>query len=234
MNRFDTTRWSLVLQARGDPQQAHTALETLCRIYRPPALAYVRSRGYAPDAADDLVQAFFVRFLDQSWHAGADPDRGRFRAYLLTMLKRYLMSSEIEARAVKRGGGMRIDSLDDDSDPALAVGDDSPERVFEQAWAMTVLGRALKHLRDEAEQSGKRELFDALREFLVERPDNADYARVAEQLGLRRNTLAVAVHRMRHRLQELIQSELADTAAGAGELDAELRELRGALGIKMV
>jgi len=194
----------------------------------------VRSRGYAPDAADDLVQAFFVRFLDQSWHAGADPDRGRFRAYLLTMLKRYLMNSEIEARAIKRGGGMRIDSLDDDSDPALAVVDDSPERVFEQAWAMTVLGRALKHLRDEAEQCGKRELFDALREFLVERPDNADYARVAEQLGLRRNTLAVAVHRMRHRLQELIQSELADTAAGAGELDAELRELRGALGIKMV
>lgn len=231
MDRFDTTRWSLVLQARGDTQQARAALEVLCRIYRPPALAYVRSRGYSPDVAEDMVQAFFERFLDQSLHAGAKPDRGRFRAYLLTMLKRYLISRDIEAHAIKRGGGIRIDALDDDAGLAVAS-DDGPERVFERAWALTVLGRALKRLREEADQSGKRDLFDALRVFLVERPDEADYARVAARLGLRRNTLAVAVHRLRHRLQELIGAELADTTADAGDLDAELRDLRAALGVE--
>ncbi|HEY0180706.1 MAG TPA: sigma-70 family RNA polymerase sigma factor [Dokdonella sp.] len=227
MSRFDTTRWSLVVQARGDTPHARTALDALCRAYRPAVLAYVRSRGYASDAAEDLAQAFFLRFLDQAWHAGADRERGRFRAYLLTMLKRHLISSEVEARAQKRGGGSRFESLDDDA--GTNCDDDAPERNFERAWAITVLGRALARLRGEADEAGKRELFDALREFLVERPDEADYARAAEKLGLRRNTLAVAVHRMRHRLRELIEHELADTTSAETDLEAELRDLRDAL-----
>ncbi len=231
MSRFDTTRWSIVLQARGDAQHARTALEALCRIYRPPVLTYVRSRGYPPDVAEDLVQAFFLRFLDQSWHDGADRERGRFRTYLLTILKRYLISSDVASHAIKRGGTVRIDSLDEEAGVAPAPEGEGPEQAFERAWAVTVLGRALTQLRDEAEHVGKRDLFDALREFLVERPDEAEYARVAERLGLRRNTLAVAVHRMRHRLGELVRQELAETTSADASLEQELHELRGALGI---
>ena len=167
MSRFDTTRWSLVLQARGDAPQARTALETLCRAYRPAVVAYVRHRGYANDAADDLVQAFFLRFIDQSWHAGADRERGRFRTYLLTMLKRHLGASEVEAAALKRGGGVRIDSIDATAEDDNPDGDD-PERHFERAWAMTVLAHAFARLREEAERAGKLELFETLREFVLE------------------------------------------------------------------
>ncbi|MGH8112022.1 MAG: hypothetical protein ACREPF_07330 [Rhodanobacteraceae bacterium] len=79
MGRFETTRWSVVLQARGDPAASCRALELLCRTYRPPILAFVRSRGYRPDVAEDLTQAFFARFLERALHASADPGRGRFR-----------------------------------------------------------------------------------------------------------------------------------------------------------
>ena len=228
MSRFDTTRWSLVLRARGDAPQARTALEALCRAYRPAVITYVRGRGYANDAAEDLVQAFFLRFIDQSWHAGADRERGRFRTYLLTMLKRHLGASAVEAGALKRGGGLRIDPIETAEDPAARDGDD-PERHFERAWAMTVLAHAFARLREEAERAGKLALFETLREFVLERPDEADYARAAQQLGLRRNTLAVAVHRMRHRLRALIETELAETAASEPDLEAELRDLRDAL-----
>ena len=228
MSRFDTTRWSLVLQARGDEPQARMALEALCRTYRPAAIAYVRHRGYGNDAADDLVQAFFLRFIDQSWHAGADRERGRFRTYLLTMLKRHLGASAVEAGALKRGGDVHIDSLDAATD-IDARDDDDPERHFERTWAMTVLAHAFARLREEAEHTGKLDLFETLREFVLERPDDAEYAHAAEQLGLRRNTLAVAVHRMRHRLRALVEAELADTAASAADLDAELDDLRSAL-----
>jgi RNA polymerase sigma factor (sigma-70 family) len=230
LSRFDTTRWSLVLKAREDAPHAHAALEALCRSYRPPVLAYVRSRGYAADVAEDLAQGFFERFLDHAWHATAERERGRFRAYLLTMLKRYLSSSEIEARAQKRGGGVRVESLEEVH--AASTDDETPEHTFERVWAITVLTRALARLREEAAAAGKRELFDALREFLVERPDEADYARAAEQLHLRRNTLAVAVHRLRARLRELIEDELAETTTAPNELEDELGDLRGALGIE--
>jgi len=218
------------MKAREDAPDARAALEALCRSYRPPVLAYVRSRGYAPEAAEDLVQGFFERFLDHAWHATAERERGRFRAYLLTMLKRYLSSSEIEAHARKRGGDVRIESLEETH--AAGSDEETPERTFERVWAITVLTHALARLREEATAAGKRELFEALREFLVERPDEADYARAAERLNLRRNTLAVAVHRLRARLRELIEDELAETTTAPNELDEELREMRSALGIE--
>ena len=218
------------MKAREDAPDARAALEALCRAYRPPVLAYVRNRGYAPEAAEDLVQGFFERFLDHAWHATAERERGRFRAYLLTMLKRYLSSSEIEAHTRKRGGDVRIESLEETH--AAGSDEETPERTFERVWAITVLTHALARLREEATAAGKRELFEALREFLVERPDEADYARAAERLNLRRNTLAVAVHRLRARLRELIEDELAETTTAPNELDEELREMRSALGIE--
>ncbi len=234
MNRFQTTRWSLVLAARSDSAESRLALNTLCRSYRSPVLAYVRGRGHSADAAEDLAQAFFTRFVEHAFHAHADPSRGRFRAFLLTALKNFLNDANDAARAAKRGGEVHMRSLS-----SLAGGDDSltaiedaetPERAFERAWAHSVLQTALNRLRDEAAEAGKSELFGHLREFLVERPDDVDYARVADELKLRRNTVAVAVHRLRHRLRTLVSEELAHTAADDSDLDQELEELRHSLG----
>lgn len=228
MGRFETTRWSVVLRARGEPGEARAALEQLCRTYRPPVLAFVRSRGYALDAAEDLTQAFFARFLERAWHSSADPERGRFRSFLLTALKRFLIDAGAEAAALKRGGGVRFHALDDEGDCEDAAGE-TPDTVFEREWARAVLNAAFARLRNEAEQAGKLALFDRLGEFLVERPDESEYAHAAEELQLRRNTLAVAVHRLRHRLRELVREELSEITASRAELDEELRTLRGSL-----
>jgi RNA polymerase sigma-70 factor (ECF subfamily) len=233
MSRFDTTRWSLVVRARGGAADARTALAVLCATYRPPVLAYIRSRGYGSDAAQDLTQAFFARFLEQAIHAAADPARGRFRAFLLTAIKRFLINAEEEAHAVKRGGRIHFESIDavaNGTASILPADEETPERAFERAWAVVVIEAALRRLRDEADAAGKRELFDQLRDFLTEAPDETDYARVAAALNLRRNTLAVAVHRMRHRLRELVREELQQTATDRPALETELRELRGAFG----
>lgn len=229
MGRFDTTRWSLVLRARGDAADARAALEILCRTYRPPVLAYVRSHVHARDSAEDLTQAFFTRFIERAWHAGADPERGRFRTFLLTALKRFLIDADAEAHALKRGGNIRFEALDDDVADALD-GAEAPDEVFEREWARVVLAAALQRLRAEAEDAGKLVLFERLGEFLTEPPDEADYARVAAELNLRRNTLAVAVHRLRHRLRDLVREELAETTSCRADMDAELRALREALG----
>ncbi|HET9483570.1 MAG TPA: sigma factor [Xanthomonadales bacterium] len=229
---FRTTSWSLVLNASGEGEAARSALEQLCHAYRPAVLAYVRLRGYGPNDAEDLTQGFFARMVEKEFHAAADPQRGRFRAFLLTLLKRHLINADITAARAKRGGGATHVSWEPDGaaaqvDPAA---DGDPERAFELAWAVTVVDRALARLRREAEAAGKLALFERLQDFLVELPDDADYARVAGEMGMRRNTLAVAVHRMRQRLRALICAELADTVEDPGQVDAELDSLRTAFG----
>jgi RNA polymerase sigma-70 factor (ECF subfamily) len=232
MARFETTHWSLVLRARDSSEETRAALESLCRIYRPPVLVYIRGRGHPPDAAEDLTQAFFARFLELAWHANADPARGRFRAFLLVALKRFLINADIESRAQKRGGGLHFESFSDESAdiPHAAGSATTPEAAFERSWAISVLGAALARLRNEADEAGKRAWFDTLHEFLTEPPDEADYARAAAALNVRRNTLAVAVHRLRHRLRELVREELKQTTAGREDLESEMRDLRVALG----
>jgi RNA polymerase sigma-70 factor (ECF subfamily) len=230
MAKFDSTQWSLVLRAGGQDADARQALDALCRRYRPPVLAYIRSHGYGVDA-EDLAQAFFADFIARASHADADPERGRFRAFLLTALKRFLINANAETRAQKRGGKAQIEALIENSQPGndAIIEMQTPELEFERHWALAVLDNAMQRLRNEANAAGKGKLFEHLREFLAEAPDESDYDRAAQALNLRRNTLAVAVHRLRHRLRELVRAELAQTTASRTELEAELRALRGTL-----
>jgi len=232
MAKFNSTQWSVVLLAGGDGADAREALATLCRTYRPPVLAFIRARGYAADAIDDLAQEFFTQLIEHAWHVDADPARGRFRAFLLIALKRFLIDVEVQTRAQKRGGGFRFRSLEQDTtDPSgILADDDTPEVAFEQSWAATVIDSAKRRLRAEAAAAGKLDLYEQLCEFLGDRPDEADYERIAETLQMRRNTLAVAVHRLRHRLRELVRDELAQTTANRAQQDAEWRDLRRSFG----
>ena len=142
MARFDTTRWSIVLQARDATPATAPALAMLCRTYRPPVLAYIRRRGYAPDQAEDLTQTFFTHFIERAWHAGADPARGRFRAYLLTAVKRFLIDRDIEAHRLKRGGGVHFDDIT--AEPSLDLAsDETPDAAFDRDWAIAVVDAAM-------------------------------------------------------------------------------------------
>jgi RNA polymerase sigma factor (sigma-70 family) len=223
-DRFDTTRWSLVLHAGSQAAGAQDALEALCRIYRPPVLAYIRAHRVWREDTEDLTQAFFAHLLEQRLAARADPERGRFRAFLLTALKHFLASEYAHASRQRRGGGQAALALDENE----ADTGDGPEQAFEREWAQTVLREALRRLQAEARQGGKEALFEQLRPFLLEPPDTSEYDAVGARLGLRRNTVAVAVHRLRARLQELVQEVVADTVEDRHEAERELRRLRSA------
>lgn len=230
-DRFDTTRWSLILHAGGQGDDAHGALEALCRIYRPPVLAYVRAHRATREESEDLTQAFFAHLLEHRLAARADRERGRFRAFLLTSLKHFLASEFTRSSAQRRGGGVVGLPLDDFEPIDADVG---PEQAFEREWAQTVLRQASLRLRAEAQQAGKDALFLRLQPFLLETPDDDDYAAVATALGLRRNTVAVAVHRLRSRLQDLVRAVVADTVSDAGQAENELRRMRAALTVAPV
>jgi RNA polymerase sigma-70 factor (ECF subfamily) len=231
MSRFPTTRWSIVLGAGSTDTTARAALEKLCRTYRAPVLAYVRRSVRDADLAEDYTQAFFARLIENDTTTAADPTRGRFRTWLLVAVQRFIGHEVERARATKRGGSAgHVDLEDADALAGAVAPGPSPEQAFDRDWALALVQAALARLREEAAAAGKLALYERLREFVVERPDDADYAAVADELGLRRNTVAVAIHRLRARLRELVRAELAETVAGPEALAAELAALKSVLG----
>ncbi len=228
--RFNTTRWSLIADASGDPSLARPALAELCRDYRPPVLAFVRRNGYSPADAEDLTQEFFARFLERGWHAEASPERGRFRALVLTALRRFLLDAQAHVRTQKRGGGARHVEL---AESMEIVADDSPERAFMRSWLGIILERARRRLQVECSDAGKGVQFERLWGCIDGRADSADLAALADELGVRRNTVAVQLHRLRARMRQLTRLELLATVGSREDLDAELDELRDLLQIDL-
>ena len=229
---FPTTRWTLVI-APADAQrtEARAALVALCERYWYPLYAYVRRRGYPPDQAQDLTQEFFVRVLEGRYLDRADRDKGRFRAFMLTSLKFFLADEADRNRAQKRGGGAVL-SLEMTSgeeryqrEPAH---DETPERIFERRWALSVLEIVVDRLRDEFLQHGRLDQFNRLKVFLVDQPE-MPYAALAREMGMSEGALKVAVHRLRKRYRELFRREIAETVAAPEEVEAELRYLAAAL-----
>ena len=231
MSRFATTRWSLILAAGREEASGRSSLEALCLAYRAPVLAYLRQTVDRDEDAEELTQAFFAYFLEQRVHNHADPELGRFRNYLCGAVRHFVSAQRRNARAIKRGGKARMVGDDVLASLASSAPQTDPEIEFDRQWALTLITRALTRLESEARAAGKGAWFAALRDFITESPDEADYQRLANELGMRRNTLAVAVHRLRQRLAELVDDEMSETVASdediAREQDALASALRG-------
>ena len=231
---FDTTRWSVVIAA-GDrlSPKAQEALETLCRAYWYPLYAYVRRKGFAAADAQDVTQEFFHRLIGKNYLESVDRERGSFRSFLLASMNHLLANEWDKARALKRGGGHKIISLDAEAAEGRlmqeAAADDSPEKAFDRRWALTLLDRSLAQMREEFAAAGKLPQFDALKGFLSNVAGDGDYPALAEKLGMEAGAVAVAVHRLRVRYREMVRAEIAQTVAGEDELKGEMRHLFASL-----
>jgi len=226
--RFNSTHWSVVLAAGGSSSVAgREALEQLCRTYWQPVYAFIRRTGAnGPDAAD-LTQAFFADLLRDNSFARAERTRGRFRSFLIGALKHFLADEQDRANAVKRGGRAELVSLDSHLaesryGDATATGE-PPDLAYDHAWALSVLDRALKRLREEFDLSGRGPLFDGLKGFLTGDKKSASYAAAAKELRITAGAAKMTVTRMRQRFRPLIRQELAQSVLTAEELDEELR-----------
>jgi RNA polymerase sigma factor (sigma-70 family) len=231
---FNTTHWSVVLEAGGEfSPEAQEALEKLCRAYWYPLYVHVRRLGWGPEEAKDLTQQFFARLLERKYLKLANPERGRFRSFLLTSLKHFLATEWHKARAEKRGGDQLTiswDGFDPEEryrhEPAENL---TPDRIYEKRWAGLLLEGALNLLRVEYERAGRGADFDQLRNFVWGDGHAGSYAEVAARLGAEEGAVKVAVHRLRKRFREQLRLEVLKTVAAPEEVDAELRHLRSLL-----
>src|SRR5690348_6699686 len=231
-SQFPTTRWTPVVAA-GDPhrKEARSALVSLCEAYWYPLDAYLRRRGYSCDQAQDLTQEFFTRVLEGRYLDRADPEKGRFRSFLLSSLKFFVADEEDRQRAHKRGGHMLLPlefASGEERYQREPAHDETPERIFERRWALSMLDRVVERLRSEFVQHGRSEHFERLKVFLLGQSD-APYASLAREMNTSEGALKVAIHRLRKRYHELFRQGIADTVADPGEVESELRYLAAVL-----
>ena len=227
---FAATHWSVVLAAADqESPQAAQALEQLCRTYWYPLYAYVRHRGYSPEDAQDLTQAFFAHLLSRDFLRNVRPDKGLFRSFLLACLKHFLADEWKKAHRAIRGGHQ----------PHLALATQSAEdryrlepvdrmdaeSLYERRWALTLLERVLERLREQSVAAGKANTFDAMQGFLLGEEGVETYAQTASKLGLTEGAVKMAMHRLRERYRELFREEILQTVADPKEIEEEMRRL---------
>jgi RNA polymerase sigma-70 factor (ECF subfamily) len=228
---FVTTRWSLVLAAgRGEAPEARKALSELCELYWYPIYAFIRRQGLSAVDAKDRTQGFFARLLEKNELAAADPNRGRFRSWLLASAKHYLANEWDREQAIKRGGDwVRIDvedvegTLNQDPSPGL-----TPERAFERRWAERLLHHVLATLGEEYKRRGKELRFDKLKKTLTGEEGNS-YVRIAAELDMTAEAVRAEALRLRRRYKELLLQELSHTVEQPEDVADELRFLISAV-----
>jgi RNA polymerase sigma factor (sigma-70 family) len=235
---FPATQWSVVLRAgKNSDTQANAALESLCRRYWYPLYAFVRRQGRDHHEAEDCTQEFLAQLLAADGLQRARPERGRFRTFLLTALRNFIISEWRRSQAAKRGGGLAaipIGASNPDErfsqepvDPGL-----TPEQAFDRSWALGMIDQAVQQLRGEYGTSGRAKVFDAMAP-LIWGDDSSDLlARQAAVTGLSVSSFTVALHRARRRLGERLRAMVAETVADPVEIDIELRHLVSALSPK--
>jgi RNA polymerase sigma factor (sigma-70 family) len=227
---FATTHWSVVLLAAGNGSaDAERALARLCETYWYPLYVYIRRRGHACEDAQDLTQGFFARLLDKNSLDHADPERGRFRSFLLSSVENFLNNEWDRSMAQKRGGGCKTISWDEQDAEGRYLNEPvenmTPQRIFEKRWAGTLLELVLKKMRTEFLVSGRPELFEALKTHLWSDEVAISYAELAVRLNMTIVAIKVTVHRLRHRYRELLREEISHTVASAEEVNDEIRHL---------
>lgn len=227
---FATTLWSVVLQAKGDDTSARLALAELCRQYWFPIYAYLRRKTGSAENAEDLTQGFFAHLLSGNGLAGVNPNRGRFRAFVLACCNNFLANELAREVALKRGGGRPVLALEDAEsryrlEPADPV---SPDKLYERQWALLLLDATFRDLEAEYSRAGQAALFTRLSPTLT--ADEAPrYQTVAVEFGMSEDAVKKAAQRLRERFGATLRRRISAVVEDSSQIDDEIRGLFAAL-----
>jgi DNA-directed RNA polymerase specialized sigma24 family protein len=231
-SRFHTTSWTLVVSARSNPED----LETLLGAYWSPVYAYLRRKGKSREDAADITQAFLADvLLNRDLIGKADRDRGRFRAFLLAALERFVIDAYRREHGRK---GQRAPAVVPKDSALLEAAEpsdtDDPARAFYRQWATTALEITLGRLEEACTSDGLDRHWRVFEQRVV-RPacdgcEPAAIARLVEEVGARDGPeISSMVNTVKRKFRVMLRDVVADTLDDPGELDGELADLRAFL-----
>ena len=238
---FTTTRWSLVIQARGeDAPVATRALDDLLRLYWKPLYVFARRSQLAESDAEDAVQSFCETLIRRQSLHHADQSQGRLRTYLLSAFQNHLRTLHRYQHRLKRDGGGQFLTLEELESaeggkhavyPA-AVNSDSPDLAFDRSWAHALLEEVIRQMRVHYAEWGRDGQYLVLEPAVLCRETDANYADMAQALGMTPAAVAQAVCRLRLHFRELVEDAIGDTVAGPQAMKEERDHLISVLSQK--
>ena len=231
MNSFATTRWTLVLKAVAeDSAYDRPALGELMASYWPPLYGYARFKGLSATDAEDATQEFLSQLLNRQFLEKADPLKGRFRSFLLTAWKRFLIDRHRHESRQQRGGQIRHWPIDADSAEqhwlaSRAYYSTDPDRAFMLNWADGIIEQARSRIQQDYASGGRESFFQSTFPLLTTPLGETDYERLAKELKSTSNAIKVGLHRLRQRFAEKLREVVAETVEEPAEIESEIREL---------
>ena len=217
------TLWSMVRRAHDD--DAASAQQQMLERYGGAAKRYLRAVVKDADAADDVYQDFAVRFLKGDF-ADVSPEKGKFRAFLKTVLFRTAMDY---FRQKRRGPNVR--EMETIFEPAAPDDRKAADDQFKTSWRDELLARTWDALQKYENESNKP-MHTAMRlrvdEPKLRSPELADA--LGKQLGrdISAANVRVILHRAREKFADLLLSEVVQSLdePKLHELEEELGELK--------
>lgn len=231
---FPTTDWGLFVDIRGGGQAAKlAALEILSRRYWKPVFRFLQFSGKDEESAKDLTQAFFAEWIESNAFAKADEQKGRFRSFMLTSLKRFAANEHRADQAQKRrppAGLLSLDELMDDPGFSFEPADvRTPDMAFDRAWASEVIGRVLKHLEMECRNKGQDAHYDIISKRLIQPILHGmaapAMAELGQKHGLTERQAGNLLETAKRTFRRLLEEEVRLYAASDSEVSEEVRDL---------
>jgi DNA-directed RNA polymerase specialized sigma24 family protein len=170
---FSQTDWNQIKGLKeASASERLPFLDLLAKKYWTPIFQYLLIQGYAEFEAQDLTQDFFAYALDTQLFSKADPQRGRFRSFLLKSLNNFLKNKWRKDSAQKRQPKEGVTSLDALADmgyyqPKSLVNRETPETIFHHAWLREVVRNALQNMEEDFNSSGKKTHYFLFRSRVV-------------------------------------------------------------------
>lgn len=226
------TKWDVVNRAKGGgaDRDSANALEELCRIYRHPIYIALRYKHYYEHHdAEDLAQSFITWLIHGGYLQRADPEKGRFRSFLLSYLDNYVANHRRKEHAQKRGGrAIHVAAefpSDTNRDAVEPKDENTPEREFDRAWTLATFREALDRLRARFAADGREAEFEMLQDFLLHKSDQGGgYADAAARLGINEVAMRQRVSRFGRKFRQTLE-EIIKPMVSESELDDELSYL---------
>ena len=223
---FATTQWTKVLSAQGDSEEARGALADLCERYYQPVHSFILRKIGDPEQAKDLTQGFFAHTLEHSPFDKLEPQRAKFRTYLLGAVKHFLNNQRRKAQRQKRGGGKSHERLTQlDHEPAATTDSLTDESTFDYEWALHLIGSVLSQVETDYQQRQQTAQFEVLKPWLIGQPETLTQSDAARQLSMSEGAVKVAIHRLRHRFRDRTKTAIAQTLGPEETVESELNYL---------